>query len=1121
MSVTLPPTSEDWIKELSWGFPDVTTLDGLRGLAGHGRPADAWTVCRWMGRYRAARPMPDALFADAVAWVTGEGAARYLPLWAQMRAATAPRTPAAHASLGRGRTAYVDVQARDWRGRWAKEHGDGAPPQPPADELPAFAGSEYAPYKPLADGKGRWLTEHGLEPSGTDFARVMVDPYMQARIADAYDALPMDQPEAHAAYDELAAQVGDQYRYLTGPLGVRVEFTDHDPYRDAGEMVADLRENGRLQVLRTAATGSHAYLSDEANDQFRAVHDAFGHAAIGRGFDRNGEEAAFQSHAEMFTGQAVRALATETRGQNAALIVRGDFPPQKVGLLPDGLDEVAANRPDEPMALAAAVTGADADNLYELTGVHHVSIGRRLSGQPDTPRTAAPRRTVAHGARSSRRTGNPELARARRVLERLTALRRDTGRQLLAGAEVAFAEAMRHAGVRATTKARNRSGATLARTIASALEGNHSLSPYFAALGINEADLLNGAFGSYETQARSWLERRRRSQVAALESEGYDDAEDLVPGDETTIAAAAAFLAAALLALGRTRILSGQDPVDLSGPGEISGLIPATLAAQALRIADGGAVVTHAATADLLPEVAVLTDAVPLEARIALRLRDALLEGLAGELVPAEAADRPTVPAGDPIEYLWVHGFYGEPRVDFPPHAELGEVGFTTLEPDTDPRLYHDEPFPPSRLYQPADHDGCTCEWVPTVATALADAADAAGIEPYTGDEVLDVLARAEAGTDAGAPVSTTRAGAAWDETAHPRAEHGRFGEKPGTEPAPAEPPAGQAQFPMVLPEPTPQDERWAAAAVSAADSFTGGDLGYADEIALRRDEGNYEADSAALEDAGFQPGTPEAQAESIGQWVKSFENSSAIYEAAQALQGAEDPRGGDAPDPDMPGGAANYAYARELLECMATGTVGRTFDENNEPSDETAVYSPFAVGGEYDGPAPAFVMTATEGDELVRGVGDRGIVDGFREAQVSGEPVEWPMAAFVWGQNFESYTNAAYEMSGENPPHTDPVRSALEYALKDGYPPVILSLHGQTEGAFVIDGEYEVLTGGKFRVTDVRAEEIPTGGTDPFNIRDDELDNWQFTSDTEVGPTETVTWVDLEQVEGPRGVLV
>ena len=56
-----------------------------------------------------------------------------------------------------------------------------------------------------------------------------------------------------------------------------------------------------------------------ANDLFRAVHDAFGHGLEGAGFRARGEENAWQAHVRLFTGSAVGAITSETRGQNSWL----------------------------------------------------------------------------------------------------------------------------------------------------------------------------------------------------------------------------------------------------------------------------------------------------------------------------------------------------------------------------------------------------------------------------------------------------------------------------------------------------------------------------------------------------------------------------------------------------------------------------------------------------------------------------------------------------------------------------------------------------------------------------------------------------------------------------------
>lgn len=160
---------------------------------------------------------------------------------------------------------------------------------------------------------------------------------VRARIARAYEALPTMTLDVATlrAFDALRDEVREQFAFLTKVLGVHVMASEHDPYPSVHDVVSDLHER-RLRVLATRSTGSHPYFGDDDNDMFRAVHDAFGHASTGRGFDRHGEEAAWAVHSAMFTSGAQSALATETRGQSAATIESGNegFALQKVGLLP-------------------------------------------------------------------------------------------------------------------------------------------------------------------------------------------------------------------------------------------------------------------------------------------------------------------------------------------------------------------------------------------------------------------------------------------------------------------------------------------------------------------------------------------------------------------------------------------------------------------------------------------------------------------------------------------------------------------------------------------------------------------------------------------------------------------
>jgi ribosomal protein S18 acetylase RimI-like enzyme len=178
-----------------------------------------------------------------------------------------------------------------------------------------------------------------LPDTGIDYQKVQVDMDEHAARAEAYRNLPDNDPEAAGAYQAFADEVAEQYRHVTEDLGVTFEFVDEaEPYPSYKEMVADVRDYKRLKVAKTQ-DDAHPLLTPEQNDQFRAVHDLYGHAATGRDFTRHGEEAAFLAHSAMFGPDAQRAMASETRGQNAVLIDEGDFGAQKAALLPDGLDD--------------------------------------------------------------------------------------------------------------------------------------------------------------------------------------------------------------------------------------------------------------------------------------------------------------------------------------------------------------------------------------------------------------------------------------------------------------------------------------------------------------------------------------------------------------------------------------------------------------------------------------------------------------------------------------------------------------------------------------------------------------------------------------------------------------
>lgn len=204
------------------------------------------------------------------------------------------------------------------------------------------------------------MAANGFLPARpVDFARIVACVERGQRLAALYAAAPRFDRVAVAAYRALCKETAAQYAFLTGStesggLGVQVELSETDPYPDALTMMRDISEHGRLKIFSTAACGNpHPLMTNEENDQFRAVHDFFGHASTGRGFDQHSEEAAWVKHARMYSPLARRALTTETRGQNSALIWLAHgayFPEQRAVLLPRAFSDPDrfCSRPDGP-----------------------------------------------------------------------------------------------------------------------------------------------------------------------------------------------------------------------------------------------------------------------------------------------------------------------------------------------------------------------------------------------------------------------------------------------------------------------------------------------------------------------------------------------------------------------------------------------------------------------------------------------------------------------------------------------------------------------------------------------------------------------------------------------------
>jgi hypothetical protein len=191
----------------------------------------------------------------------------------------------------------------------------------------------------LVDIAKSYVSDKGLVYSPqTKYASI--DEGRATRLAHAYENMannPND-PAVKKAYNAMIEETMGQYEALRRN-GYKFDFMPEtgDKYGNPRNAINDIVQNKRLSIFPTEQGfgGPSAEVASQANpllmrvgemwngkqvtanDIFRAVHDVFGHAKHGVGFRAAGEENAFQSHARMYSPEALPAATSETRGQNS------------------------------------------------------------------------------------------------------------------------------------------------------------------------------------------------------------------------------------------------------------------------------------------------------------------------------------------------------------------------------------------------------------------------------------------------------------------------------------------------------------------------------------------------------------------------------------------------------------------------------------------------------------------------------------------------------------------------------------------------------------------------------------------------------------------------------------
>jgi hypothetical protein len=141
-----------------------------------------------------------------------------------------------------------------------------------------------------------------------------------------------------AAYRALERETAELYSVIRR-LGIRVElvYADDEPYRDAAELCADLRRRGSMTLRTIACDPPHPLLGGEPGgvvDQLRVVHDVFGHAALGLGFDLQSEYATWLQCRTLFSPRARGAAFCELVGAVTAYVMTGVKPALRADLPP-------------------------------------------------------------------------------------------------------------------------------------------------------------------------------------------------------------------------------------------------------------------------------------------------------------------------------------------------------------------------------------------------------------------------------------------------------------------------------------------------------------------------------------------------------------------------------------------------------------------------------------------------------------------------------------------------------------------------------------------------------------------------------------------------------------------
>jgi hypothetical protein len=168
----------------------------------------------------------------------------------------------------------------------------------------------------------------------------LLRPELAERVTDWFTAAPTAPTDAvRDSYRALERETARLFALVRRGLGVRVEYVqgEGDPYDSAAELCADLREHRSMMLTTIACDEPHPLLGGVEGgvvDQLRVVHDVYGHAALGLGFDLQSEFATWLQCRTLLSAEAQPAAFCELVGAVTAYVVTGEKPGLRAKLPP-------------------------------------------------------------------------------------------------------------------------------------------------------------------------------------------------------------------------------------------------------------------------------------------------------------------------------------------------------------------------------------------------------------------------------------------------------------------------------------------------------------------------------------------------------------------------------------------------------------------------------------------------------------------------------------------------------------------------------------------------------------------------------------------------------------------